>query len=568
MRSHTTSKLRSACVGIETLEQRRLLSTVNAFRDPVMDNDLVPDLLITGDTGGDLVNNVDIYIDYENHRTIVHDDINNIGIVNPSELYIYNTLFETIDVVARGSDDKVRVYFVSDFGCEQTYDPPGSTYSPFSGLTYEEAALSIYGDLGAGNDTFLLTTLLAGVTPNGAANLSVNTPTPIVPNVPIAPGDPNNQSTFDPDGADLCCADLVVEVDGGTGNDNINYDFSRISIKGSYLTLNADGQDNNDTITLSTPSRDPNNDNNTEDGEYGIVGDICCNERDQNGTTEDLTEQLVPIFLTPSIVDVNFATGGGTNTVNINAKSNVGDDSDVDIEVEGGSGADTVNAGINLDIQKGAQWRVDANLFGGNDKLAAKYDFSADGIESGEGTLIHLGATGGDGTDTLEATHLEAPGETSTLLAGAFDFDFKGGNGNDKVNVQLDSAVQQADSILRFVGGASMRVYLNGDAGNDFCEFDAQIQGILAAPFAEVTVITGPPLLDVAVMGGSGDDKLVLAVNNVGTLPFSYPASRKYMLIDGGSGTDIWDQDGFGTSFTTRGVERQDDNLETNELPI
>src|SRR5207248_1348275 len=81
--------------------------------------------------------------------------------------------------------------------------------------------VTVYVDLGSGNDNFEFSSPTAPLSSNISNALSLAAKTPI---------------DSDPDGADITeGGDLVLQVDGGNDKDTINFDFSRTSVICSSL---------------------------------------------------------------------------------------------------------------------------------------------------------------------------------------------------------------------------------------------------------------------------------------------------------------------------------------------
>jgi hypothetical protein len=533
---------------IESLEPRRLLSTI-VKRD--IDADGYRDLIIT-DAGNDHSSDIFVYIDFANNRTVIFDDVDNDQLgeslapgltlnnpvttpTNSAQVYLLSRVPESINFSMGGNDDDVVIQLVSDFAPRV---PPG-----FNGL-------SIWADLGAGNDKFDFVSPTAADTDAQGVNA-------------ILPVD----LIFDTDGADIISSDVLVEVDGGAGTDRLHGNLLRTSIDNSHVVLNLAGGYGSDHINVALPDQ-------PEHGE-GIFHSTGA----------------------PSRLDVNIDTGGSgsdshSNTVNLNIRTELeagadlggenGWASHVDIDIEGDAGNDTVNmnrsnahtAPFFIDTDPFNRFTLDAFLDRGNDRFLALFDFRGftdtggepSGIEIEEDSFVHFGVSGSFGEDWIDFGNDAPPGTTSIPLFGRLEFDLRGGDGRDSLNLHFDSRVSEPNSTIAIGPGGEFAALLFGDNGNDFLEIDVNF---VAGVAARVPAL----LVDLGIYGGRHNDKAVMAVD-LGEPDRSVRIGSLAAVLDGGSGWDVYDLDGEITDFfalpgagiVNRGFEDEDDDLEPNEV--
>src|SRR5438477_9690242 len=196
---HSSLVKRAAFAAIETLENRRLLSTV-----ALVDNgDGSNTLKITGTNGKDTVT---VYDDPINNAVEVVDDKNHDGIEDPGEVTTFTDAnLHNVNANMKKGDDTVNIEPVSTYKTQQrSYDV----------------------DLKEGNDHF---TFVSPTEPeDGGATGSLN---------------------VEPLGADISQnSDISFTVEGESGNDHLTFDLSRTSILTSAVSINADTESGNDTV--------------------------------------------------------------------------------------------------------------------------------------------------------------------------------------------------------------------------------------------------------------------------------------------------------------------------------
>jgi hypothetical protein len=464
-----TRAIRSA---IEAMEPRRLFSVSVTPVDS--DGDLVNELLINSDSASD---NVLVFDDPQNSKTDVVIDTNDNGVFDVGEVnYQFSQIFEEFEATMNGGNDHFTYYLVSDLTMPWATD-------------LDRAVLV---DLGSGSNKFLATSPTSGTTPSG--------------------------TDVDSDGADIGCdADVNIQVEGGSSTDVITVDFARTTIEGARVNVDINGSYGNDNITVNTPDYNQ--------GEDGIV---AC---------KDLASTLQALTVAsgiPSAVTVFVETGDGTNTTTFNVASDVEDNSTLDINTRGGANVDTVYANVavgtfsNSGYSSRSGLDFYADLRGGNDVFKGTYNLQTGQTFLGKNSEVRSMVLGGDGNDNIRYLDTRPAFGDSGDIAGLLDLEGRGNNGDDRVEVDLDTL---GGARLTVTSTGEFRAIVHGDSGNDGVFVDA------------VSGANSTGLFDIAVYGDTGNDKVSLAFKNDGLNTAANYRGGKARL-DGGLGTDRWDTEG------------------------
>lgn len=230
--------------------------------------------------------------------------------------------------------------------------------------------------------------------------------------------------------------------------------------------------------------------------------------------------------------------GGGADSINalIGLLSNAtpaGDaNGSIDVSLNGGDGNDNIqSAARNVNLNG----RVTIDLQGGAGSDIVQQSLETVRVNAG----LDLIASGGTGDDSLVlsgiAASRTAAAFTPTLIANSrVSFNFRGDLGNDRLTGLIQPCVTPAGTLdLIFEGGA----------GNDLFNLMLDLEpGELNPPSNSdpASVQDGP--VQLAVLGGDGDDRLYLFVPNLGKSESLFAAR-----LDGGAGLD--------TAVVSRGLD-------------
>lgn len=280
-------------------------------------------------------------------------------------------------------------------------------------------------------------------------------------------------------------SDISFEIEGGAANDFVNLTFG--SISSSRLAVSALLGGGND-VELDSKGKVIGS------SRIGVVG---------NGD------------VTTASMAISADLGAGLNRFSALL------DSDVDSAANTSSSvinyhiigspkeADAVTVSFdNTSVTPGSKIQVIANLLGGNDTFTTTIPFNTAYrmVNSNNllfGAMVMIDANGGLGNDTLAVLGTGVP-SVDNLLDGLFDIALRGGEGVDKIQVDM----QGTGNLVGFATGSTtallrgLRLFLDGGFGND--KISALVAGQNAASFN----------LDVLLRGGYGKDEYVLNVKN------------------------------------------------------
>lgn len=331
------------------------------------------------------------------------------------------------------------------------------------------------------------------------------------PQITLGPG--TNSVTLalgGPGPVDFLQGTLLVEVFGGSGADTLTVTTPNVNF-GTRFSLLADLGAGNDVVTVNQ-------------GGGGSTGSVQG------------ADFRVAVNLGPG----NNAFHFGQQTGSPGAFT-MG--SPFSVSVEGGSGRDSVTLALN-----GSFWdeaaEFTADLGAGNDTFSASLDLATfevrNALPAPQRAALHIEVEGGPGANNLAVTRNGTATANVPTLSGhaLLDVRLKGGAGADAISVDLDG------NLFEGMSDGTLRVRLDGGAGNDTLS-------LLESTGAATSF---PPVHDVIVTGGIGNDTINVDWDSVGfTDPASYgPHGR--MLIDGMTGTDTCTLAGANLA-TRRGCE-------------
>lgn len=518
---HISHFSRIAFAAIETLEQRRLLSTVSLVNNP----DMSTTLRITGTNSKDTVT---IYDDPANNSVEVVDDKNHNGIEDPGEVHTFtNANLHNVNADMKKGDDTVEIEPVS---------------------TYDGQQRSFDIDLKEGNDHFTF----------------------------VSPTLPEDGTTgaqqVEPNGADITDrSDISFTVEGESGNDHLRFDLSRTSIDTSAVSINADTESGNDTVDLLLPD--------ATFGERGIVSsssgapEPVALDSIVGGIPGELQAQI-DLGSGKDTMNLTTLTGIQGSIANINVLGDSGNDTFNDHEdfgvFNGGSLTVNSNLGSGDDRYHG--------LFAiGNGRLPTMVTEplgslqSAPTIEIGTESSASFNIQGSTGNDKLEFDDTNIPNVFSTQpifgpvpllfapIEGLLDMEAHGGANNDLCEIDLDPS-----AVVSVGTQGTFRGIVSGDDGKDHCRLDVLASGGTEPAVAEgniATILAGQ--FDLSVLGGGDNDTIGASfelVPDAENTPDHY-GPRGAILVDGGRGTDKYDTEGNGI-FNLRGLETLDESLE------
>ena len=417
-------------------------------------------------------------------------------------------------VIVYDDDQNDRTDVVLDTNNNGAFDL-GEVNFPFA-EEFEETEVS----LGGGNDTlryFLVTDLESGDRRllvdlgSGDNKLIYSSPTT---------GSSSAGVLFDTDGADIIDeSDVVIQADASTGKDTFDIDLSRTTISSSRVNIDLNGSGGSDTFSFKTPDFNQNED--------GIVAD---------GSFK------------PSQVIYDPSGGGGTtNTYNFDIFSDIEDGSTLDMDIEGGTAKDVITSNFSLGLfSSGGLQRsgldFQANLGDGADSFLGNVDLGTLASFLGPNTQARFNVNGQANNDIIRYRDVTTGGGDSGQIAGLLDLSASGGAQHDTVTCDLDTL---GGARLSVTSSGEFRSIMNGGTGNDTVFIDL------------VTGVQTTGLLELAVLGGSGDDKVSLALKDDGNAVYAGGKA----LLDGGLGTDRWDTEGDGLIIRTS-TEILDESLQ------
>jgi hypothetical protein len=221
--------------------------------------------------------------------------------------------------------------------------------------------------------------------------------------------------------------------------------------------------------------------------------------------------------------------GGGADSINaliglLSKATPAGDaNGSIDLSLNGGDGNDNIQSAARNVILNG---RVTIDLQGGAGSDIVQQSLETVRVNAG----LDLVASGGIGDDSVVlsgvAASQTAAAFTPTLIANSrVSFNFRGDLGNDRLTGLLQPCITPAGTLdMIFEGGA----------GNDLFNLMLDLEpGELNPPSESdpASVQNGPVRL--SVLGGDGDDRLYLFVQNLGKSESLFLAR-----LDGGAGLD------------------------------
>jgi hypothetical protein len=321
----------------------------------------------------------------------------------------------------------------------------------------------------------------------------------------------------DPPGNQMRPLDLRVSL--GSGDDKFVAD---VQAGTRSVLLGVDAGTGNDVVTFKS-GVDPNA------RPTGVISPdlrstmLYANLGDGNDTfSGDLQFPLDPCRLV-------VMGGGGADSINalIGLLSNAtpaGDaNGSIDLSLNGGDGNDNIQSAARNVILNG---RVTIDLQGGAGSDIVQQSLETVRVNAG----LDLVASGGIGDDSVVlsgvAASQTAAAFTPTLIANSrVSFNFRGDLGNDRLTGLLQPCITPAGTLdMIFEGGA----------GNDLFNLMLDLEpGELNPPSESdpASVQNGPVRL--SVLGGDGDDRLYLFVQNLGKSESLFLAR-----LDGGAGLD------------------------------
>jgi hypothetical protein len=262
---------------------------------------------------------------------------------------------------------------------------------------------------------------------------------------------------------------LTIDVQAGAGADDVRFQFG--GAHSSLIVLRTDLGGGNDTVTLGT-------------------FDIARYEQ-------------------ASVVNVDFQTDAGSDTVIFQPNADLFDGSVYRVNIGTGPGADTVEGGILSFIDDG-RLIVSVDLGPGNDALS----WRPPALVGADGS-VHVSVAGGPGQDDVAFALADDPLITSDFH-GRVDLFVQGDDGNDSLSVHMSPPAPGSSDLT-----GTVRVHVDGGAGND------------TVLVSQRNNAGSTGTLDFLVRGGLGTDRLGLSVGG----PAIYaPVSQP--LLDGGPGTD------------------------------
>jgi len=420
---------------------------------------------------------------------------------------------QKIEVDLKGGDDKLKYVLVSD-------------------LCRDKRNIKI--DLGCGDDCFEIE---SGCLPQkrGDTRLEVASST--------TEGEHGSADITD-------CSELCLDVKGNDGNDRLNFNFAKTSIKDSKVTINADAGKGNDCVEYSLPA-------------LGEVEQMPPTLVSANGTDGPGLPGLEAIG--NSSVKATFNLGSGCNTMKLQTRTFIAD-SKVETCIIGGCDSDKVYDEQAFALLGCTTYSVKTDLGGGNDSYCQTLNAN-NYIDCKASACFEV--KGGDGCDELktridkgereeENPQLTSEEELFSGIQGSLAIVFDGGCGNDKVSIDLSCVA------LSVGEKGKLKLHGIGGDGNDCVEVVARVDECSKGCY------------DIQVLGGKGDDKVALGFqddscgreepNTLAVAEFRFgnytpkqpaPKSRHGLVLDGGSGCDQWDTEGNkGEEVCPRNVER------------
>jgi hypothetical protein len=399
---------------------------------------------------------------------------------------------QKIEVTLKGGDDKLKYVLVSD-------------------LCHDKRSLK--ADLGCGNDCFEFESGCAPRKDSPEASTLIE--------------------SSEHGSADITdCSELCLDVNGSDGNDKLDFDFSKTSIKDSKVTVYGKGGKGDDCIGYQLPTL------------YGVEADVAARTSSVGSGGLEL--------ISNSCVNANFSLGDGCNTLNLKTFSLISD-STVNTCFTGGCNTDKVYDSEAFILLGCTKYTVKGDLGSGNDSYCGEYD-AGSAIDRGASACFDV--KGGYGYDTLKfkglgdrpameplAAALATSSEGSESLggiAGLLSVNLDGGCNNDCVRIDLDCPALHVTGKLKLIG--------SGGDGCDDVAVTARVDSCSRGCY------------EVKVLGGNGDDKVALGFQDDSVCKgdartTSTVSSYGTFVLDGGCGCDKWDTEG-NVCVTKKYVER------------
>jgi hypothetical protein len=464
---------RAAGAVIDTLENRRLLSTVSLVPQP----DGTNELKITGTSGKD---NVYVFDDPINNFVEVVDDKNGNGIAEGSEVHLFpNSNLSIIHADMKGGDDRLEIHGIT---------------------SYEAKDRSFEIDMGDGNDTFLFTTDPAKDVPLGLDSDSLG-------------GDISDGSDFN------------FNIHGDAGNDKLTVDFTRTSIVASAVTVQIDASSGNDTVNLNLPNSDSleaigefiRPDDVTQPDVILLPGADVIVDIDLGGGNDTLNQDVNTEIFNRSDVSINVLGQTGKDVYNDYEDFSLEDNSSLTVNADLGSGDDRYHGEFNFNsvgVQQASQVQP------------AELPIVGQGINIDESSQANFILHGSDGNDKLEVDHLDETAigsiglQQPARIDGLMNVQLYGGDGNDLAEIDLNPGPSVDLGLTGLFRGV-----VSGDNGNDHTRIDILAGGeggtwdltenggigndSLGAAFQDESQfgVNYGPRGGILVDGGSGTDK-------------------------------------------------------------
>lgn len=296
----------------------------------------------------------------------------------------------------------------------------------------------------------------------------------------------------------------------GSGADSFTLDLSAVAISDSHLAFDITGGGGPDLLTLK----------------FGSVTDSFVSLKAALGGAGDQPTASFQGAVSNSTIQADIDVGTGFNTLNLDVADV--DASEVALDVTGGNSSlhvDTIHANFNGAVTNAARLDVRVDLLAGNDVLTGSFKTGAFSV--GSDARAMLLARGGAGNDTLTVTP-SGNGTVAVDATGLLSLDLRGGIGNDKLAVGLPPSPPSNTPVpLVFSVDGNLQVRLDGNGGNDTLQVQVSNDN---------TSTDGD--YDVAVFGGSGDDKFTYDLDDNGGTGITFAPSG-FALLDGGAGSNM-----------------------------
>jgi hypothetical protein len=298
----------------------------------------------------------------------------------------------------------------------------------------------------------------------------------------------------------------AIQIDLGAGDDQLAI-LNSGDLTSSQLLIECVGGAGNDSMNLAFPD---------------AAGSSVLLRLD--GGIGDDTIDIASEGLNASRFEINANLGVGNNSAKFHATQAFTNASSVRLEVVGGAQIDTVLCAFEDNVQSHSSFAGRVDLGAGDDSLRielATQTFDVGNTGGGAPSRFEFDAKGGLGDDRLEVSHIfdGVPHSGTFFNEGIFALRFDGGDGDDALVCDLG-----AFTMASLTAGppAALIVRFNGGLGNDALTF---IGGDALGSSFKGDV-------DVQLRGGAGNDSLE-TLANFSAATFGVGGS---LLLDGGPG--------------------------------